>query len=93
MQVEDEDGDEADGLDEAIFPADVQQEGCLVDDVIHELLVRPLKEGEQAEARLQRAGPRAPQPAIYHGLAGLQRARSCWCLAMAMEESHPWLTP
>jgi hypothetical protein len=47
MQVEDEDGDEADGLDEAIFPADVQREGCLVDDVMHELLVRPLKEGEQ----------------------------------------------
>jgi hypothetical protein len=45
MQVEDDDGDEEDGRDEAIFPADVMEQGCLLDDLIHELLVRPLPTG------------------------------------------------
>jgi hypothetical protein len=46
MQVEDDDGDEKDGMDESIFPADVMQHGCLLDDLIHELLVRPLPAGQ-----------------------------------------------
>ena len=34
--------DEADGKDETLIPVDYQQNGVIVDDEIHELLVKPL---------------------------------------------------
>ncbi|QRV73109.1 ICE-like protease (caspase) p20 domain protein [Ceratobasidium sp. AG-Ba] len=42
---EDLDGDEYDGKDESICPTDYETAGFLVDDELHELLVRPLPEG------------------------------------------------
>lgn len=44
-QTEDMDGDEQDGQDEAICPVDYETAGLLIDDDIHELLVRPLPSG------------------------------------------------
>ncbi|CAE6422905.1 unnamed protein product [Rhizoctonia solani] len=39
------DGDEYDGMDESICPTDYETAGVLVDDELHELLVKPLPEG------------------------------------------------
>jgi len=39
------DGDEGDGQDEVIYPMDFKQNGHLVDDMMHEIMVRPLPAG------------------------------------------------
>ncbi|KAL2150915.1 hypothetical protein VTH82DRAFT_6013 [Thermothelomyces myriococcoides] len=49
-QVEDKDGDEEDGFDEVIYPVDYKTAGPLVDDQIHDLVVKPLKPGVRLTA-------------------------------------------
>ncbi|KNZ81863.1 Metacaspase-1 [Termitomyces sp. J132] len=44
-QTKDLDGDEADGYDEVIYPVDFQRNGHIVDDVLHEIMVKPLPAG------------------------------------------------
>ncbi|CAI8497722.1 unnamed protein product [Hanseniaspora opuntiae] len=44
-QVDDLDGDEDDGKDDAICPVDFKQNGLLIDDVIHDIIVKPLPQG------------------------------------------------
>ncbi|KAK0185779.1 caspase domain-containing protein [Armillaria mellea] len=44
-QTEDKDGDEIDGYDEVIYPVDYQESGHLVDDLMHETMVKPLPAG------------------------------------------------
>lgn len=44
-QTPDLDGDEADGFDEVIFPLDFKTEGHIVDDLMHDILVKPLPRG------------------------------------------------
>ncbi|KAF8206388.1 caspase domain-containing protein [Mycena galopus ATCC 62051] len=44
-QTKDLDGDEDDGYDEVIYPVDFQQNGHLVDDDMHAIMVRPLPPG------------------------------------------------
>ncbi|KAJ7227224.1 peptidase C14, caspase domain-containing protein [Mycena pura] len=44
-QTKDRDGDEADGQDEVIYPVDFKQSGHIVDDIMHEIMVRPLPAG------------------------------------------------
>jgi hypothetical protein len=44
-QVKDRDGDEEDGYDETICPLDYQQNGSIVDDILHDKLVKPLPPG------------------------------------------------
>jgi len=44
-QTPDEDGDEVDGFDEVIFPLDHGRAGMITDDVMNELLVRPIPDG------------------------------------------------
>lgn len=44
-QTEDLDGDEEDGLDETIYPVDFKQTGMIVDDELHDILVKPLPAG------------------------------------------------
>lgn len=44
-QQEDQDGDEMDGMDDVICPVDFQQSGMLVDDIIHDIVVKPLPQG------------------------------------------------
>ncbi|KAJ3478601.1 hypothetical protein NLI96_g9640 [Meripilus lineatus] len=41
----DKDGDEADGFDEVIYPADFQTNGHIVDDLMHDIMVKPLPAG------------------------------------------------
>ncbi|KAJ3556726.1 hypothetical protein NP233_g11913 [Leucocoprinus birnbaumii] len=44
-QIEDQDGDEADGFDEVIFPLDYKDKGMIVDDELHDIMVSPLPTG------------------------------------------------
>ena len=44
-QTKDKDGDEGDGYDETIYPMDHETAGHLVDDDMHEIMVRPLPIG------------------------------------------------
>eukprot|EP00928_Gymnodinium_smaydae_P098806 TRINITY_DN9267_c0_g1_i6.p1 TRINITY_DN9267_c0_g1~~TRINITY_DN9267_c0_g1_i6.p1 ORF type:complete len:340 (-),score=59.73 TRINITY_DN9267_c0_g1_i6:153-1172(-) len=44
-QIEDQDGDEADGMDEALCPVDFETSGMLRDDDLYKTLVKPLGEG------------------------------------------------
>jgi len=49
-QTEDLDGDEEDGYDEVVYPVDFRQAGHIVDDEMHEIMVRPLKPGVRLTA-------------------------------------------
>ncbi|CAN6633076.1 metacaspase-1 [Trichomonascus vanleenenianus] len=49
-QTEDLDGDEDDGYDEVIYPVDFKTAGHIVDDDMHEIMVRPLQEGVRLTA-------------------------------------------
>jgi len=44
-QTKDLDGDEDDGFDEVIYPMDFKANGHIVDDLMHEIMVRPLPVG------------------------------------------------
>lgn len=44
-QQQDQDGDEMDGMDDCICPVDFQQNGMLIDDIIHDITVKPLPQG------------------------------------------------
>ncbi|EMD33516.1 hypothetical protein CERSUDRAFT_118087 [Gelatoporia subvermispora B] len=44
-QTKDLDGDEEDGYDEVIYPVDFQTSGQIIDDVLHDVLVKPLPPG------------------------------------------------
>ncbi|GBL51805.1 Ca(2+)-dependent cysteine protease [Candidozyma auris] len=43
--VPDENGDEEDGFDSCIYPLDFERAGPLVDDTMHDLMVKPLPQG------------------------------------------------
>ncbi|KAH3680207.1 hypothetical protein WICMUC_000472 [Wickerhamomyces mucosus] len=49
-QVKDVDGDEDDGYDETIVPLDFETEGQIIDDELHDRLVKPLKPGVRLTA-------------------------------------------
>jgi len=49
-QTEDLDGDEEDGYDEVVYPVDFRQAGHIVDDEMHEIMVRPLQPGVRLTA-------------------------------------------
>lgn len=49
-QTEDLTGDEDDGYDEVIYPVDFRQTGHIVDDQMHEIMVRPLQPGVRLTA-------------------------------------------
>ncbi|CAE6443394.1 unnamed protein product [Rhizoctonia solani] len=44
-QTKDQDGDEADGYDEVIYPLDFERSGHIVDDDMHAIMVKPLPPG------------------------------------------------
>jgi hypothetical protein len=50
VQVEDKDGDEVDGLDEAILPMDFDGSNYILDDRMHDILVKPLPQGTRLTA-------------------------------------------
>ena len=48
--VKDTDGDEEDGMDETLIPVDYQKSGHIVDDEVHDVLVRGLPKGVRLTA-------------------------------------------
>lgn len=44
-QEKDLDGDEVNGFDECIYPVDFQMAGSIIDDIMHDIMVRPLPPG------------------------------------------------
>jgi len=44
-QTEDLDGDEDDGYDQTIYPVDHQRAGVIIDDMMHDIMVKPLPAG------------------------------------------------
>lgn len=49
-QTNDQDGDEADGYDEVIYPLDFETNGFIDDDTLHRLMVTPLPKGTRLTA-------------------------------------------
>ncbi|XDG07326.1 hypothetical protein ABKA04_006941 [Annulohypoxylon sp. FPYF3050] len=49
-QTQDEDGDEEDGYDEVIYPVDYERAGHIVDDQLHQIVVKPLQAGVRLTA-------------------------------------------
>lgn len=49
-QTEDLDGDESDGYDEVIYPVDFRTAGHIVDDEMHDIMVKPLRAGVRLTA-------------------------------------------
>lgn len=44
-EEKDLDGDEVDGMDECIYPVDFQQSGSIIDDIMHDIMVKRLPAG------------------------------------------------
>jgi len=79
-QTKDLDGDEIDGLDEVIFPVDFQKSGHILDDEMHNIMVKPLPPGCRLTALFDacHSGTVLDLPYAYssHGrLKGLQVAK------------------
>ncbi|QLG70449.1 hypothetical protein HG535_0A03880 [Zygotorulaspora mrakii] len=49
-QTKDLDGDEEDGMDDVIYPVDFERAGDLVDDIMHDIMVKPLQPGVRLTA-------------------------------------------
>eukprot|EP00667_Euglena_gracilis_P007749 EG_transcript_7825 len=73
VQVPDLDGDEADGMDEAICPVDYSRAGFIVDDELFELLVRPLPQGSRLTCIMDccHSGTVLDLPFVFNGTEGM----------------------
>ncbi|GAV50236.1 hypothetical protein ZYGR_0U00920 [Zygosaccharomyces rouxii] len=49
-QTKDLDGDEVDGMDDVIYPVDFEMAGDIVDDIMHDIMVKPLQPGVRLTA-------------------------------------------
>ncbi|CAG8710965.1 8880_t:CDS:2, partial [Dentiscutata erythropus] len=71
-QVEDLDGDEDDGYDETILPLDFEKNGQIIDDEMHDIMVKPLFPGVRLTAIFDscHSGTALDLPYIYstHGV-------------------------
>ncbi|KAF9559139.1 peptidase C14 [Agrocybe pediades] len=77
-QTKDYDGDEADGYDEVIYPVDSEEaededEGHIVDDLIHDIMVKPLPAGCRLTAVIDacHSGSAMDLPYVYSAESGL----------------------
>lgn len=71
-QTEDLNGDEDDGFDEVIYPVDFRQQGHIVDDQMHDIMVRSLQPGVRLTAIFDscHSGTALDLPYVYstHGV-------------------------
>ncbi|ODV87214.1 hypothetical protein CANARDRAFT_26636 [[Candida] arabinofermentans NRRL YB-2248] len=79
-QEEDQDGDEADGFDDCIYPVDFQQTGSLIDDVMHDIMVKPLPAGCRLTAIFDscHSGTALDLPFIYRAQDGGIKEYNIW---------------
>lgn len=75
-QVVDLDGDESDGLDETILPVDYQTSGQIIDDQIHDFLVKPLPCGARLTALMDccHSGTGMDLPFVFEAQMGVPSA-------------------
>lgn len=73
-QTEDLDGDEDDGYDETIYPVDHEQAGVIIDDTMHDILIRPLPAGCRLTAIMDccHSGSALDLPYIYSTTGNLK---------------------
>ncbi|KAF8959877.1 peptidase C14, caspase domain-containing protein [Flammula alnicola] len=82
-QTPDLDGDEIDGFDEVIFPLDFKTKGHIIDDEMHDIMVKPLPRGCRLTGLFDacHSGTVLDLPYIYssHGrLKGMQISSRAW---------------
>jgi len=75
-QTEDLDGDEDDGYDETIYPVDHEHAGVIIDDTMHDILIRPLPAGCRLTAIMDccHSGSALDLPFIYSTTGNLKEA-------------------
>lgn len=66
-QTKDLDGDEEDGYDDVIYPVDYSQVGFIVDDQLHDIMIRPLLPGVRLTALMDccHSGTGLDLPYVY----------------------------
>lgn len=76
-QVKDQDGDEVDGYDEVILPVDFRQAGIITDDLMHDIMVKPLPSGCRLTALFDscHSGTALDLPYVYHSDGRLKGSR------------------
>ncbi|EKM52940.1 uncharacterized protein PHACADRAFT_210705 [Phanerochaete carnosa HHB-10118-sp] len=76
-QVKDRDGDELDGYDEVILPVDFRKSGIIVDDLMHDIMVKPLPTGCRLTALFDscHSGTALDLPFMYHSNGHLKSQR------------------
>ncbi|QOU20662.1 hypothetical protein BRETT_000373 [Brettanomyces bruxellensis] len=79
-QEDDLDGDEADGMDDCIYPVDFKQTGSLIDDVMHDIMVKPLPAGCRLTALFDscHSGTALDLPFIYRAQDGGIKEYNIW---------------
>ncbi|KAK0213413.1 caspase domain-containing protein [Desarmillaria ectypa] len=81
-QTRDKDGDEVDGYDEVIFPIDFKQNGHIVDDEMHAIMVKPLPRGCRLTALFDccHSGTALDLPYVYdcHGRTRREHVTKQW---------------
>ncbi|CAG8490082.1 11209_t:CDS:10 [Paraglomus brasilianum] len=75
-QVRDKNEDEEDGFDETIMPLDFETNGVIVDDIMHDILVKPLPEGVRLTAIFDscHSGTALDLPYIYSTNGSIKRS-------------------
>ncbi|QPG73014.1 hypothetical protein FOA43_000318 [Brettanomyces nanus] len=79
-QEDDLDGDEADGKDDCIYPVDFKQCGSLIDDIMHDIMVRPLPAGCRLTAIFDscHSGSALDLPFVYRAQNGGLKEYNVW---------------
>ncbi|CAG8651204.1 25408_t:CDS:2 [Dentiscutata erythropus] len=79
-QEKDLDGDEIDGYDETIMPLDFEKKGQIIDDVMHNIMVRPLPAGAKLTAIFDscHSGTALDLPFIY-STGGIEKKLNIFC--------------
>lgn len=79
-QEEDQDADEADGQDDCIYPVDFNQAGSIIDDTLHDYLVKPLPAGCRLTAIFDscHSGTVLDLPFVYRAADGGLKEYNVW---------------
>lgn len=79
-QTADKDGDEEDGFDDVIYPLDFQTNGEITDDMMHDIMVKPLQAGVRLTALFDscHSGTALDLPFIYRAQDGGIKEYNIW---------------
>ncbi|OUM55714.1 hypothetical protein BVG19_g5295 [[Candida] boidinii] len=79
-QTKDLDGDEEDGFDDVIYPLDFQTNGEITDDLMHDIMVKPLQPGVRLTALFDscHSGTALDLPFVYRAQDGGIKEYNVW---------------